>query len=41
MKRNQILVFDMPPGTGDEAISIMQMIPDMAGVVIVTTPHKR
>ena len=25
----EVLVFDMPPGTGDEAISIMQMIPDM------------
>jgi len=36
----EVLVFDMPPGTGDEAISIMQMIPDMDGVVIVTTPQE-
>ncbi|MHA2226126.1 MAG: Mrp/NBP35 family ATP-binding protein [Candidatus Hodarchaeales archaeon] len=36
----EILIFDMPPGTGDEAISIMQMIPDMDGIVIVTTPQE-
>ena len=36
----EILIFDMPPGTGDEAISIMQLIPDMDGVVIVTTPQE-
>ncbi|NHJ01580.1 MAG: ATP-binding protein [Candidatus Heimdallarchaeota archaeon] len=36
----EVLIFDMPPGTGDEAISIMQMIPDMSGVVIVTTPQE-
>ena len=36
----EVLIFDMPPGTGDEAISIMQMIPDMDGVVIVTTPQE-
>ena len=35
----EMLIFDMPPGTGDEAISIMQMIPDLDGVVIVTTPQ--
>ncbi|MHA2075938.1 MAG: P-loop NTPase, partial [Candidatus Hodarchaeales archaeon] len=35
----EVLIFDMPPGTGDEAISIMQMIPDMDGIVIVTTPQ--
>ena len=35
----EVLIFDMPPGTGDEAISVMQMIPDMDGVVIVTTPQ--
>ena len=33
------LVIDMPPGTGDEAISIMQLIPKADGVVIVTTPQ--
>jgi ATP-binding protein involved in chromosome partitioning len=36
----EVLVFDMPPGTGDEAISVMQMIPDLDGVVIVTTPQQ-
>ena len=35
----EILIFDMPPGTGDEAISIMQMLPDLNGIVIVTTPQ--
>ena len=33
------LVVDMPPGTGDEAISIMQLIPKADGVIIVTTPQ--
>ncbi len=36
----EVLIFDLPPGTGDEAISIMQMIPEMDGVVIVTTPQE-
>jgi len=35
-----VLIFDMPPGTGDEAISVMQMIPDLDGIVIVTTPQQ-
>lgn len=33
------LVIDMPPGTGDEALSIVQLIPKADGVVIVTTPQ--
>lgn len=33
------LVVDMPPGTGDEAISIAQLIPKADGMVIVTTPQ--
>ena len=33
------LNIDMPPGTGDEAISIVQLIPKADGVVIVTTPQ--
>ncbi len=33
------LVIDSPPGTGDELLSILQQIPDVDGVVIVTTPQ--
>jgi ATP-binding protein involved in chromosome partitioning len=33
------LVIDLPPGTGDEPLSIFQLIPDCDGVVIVTTPQ--
>ncbi len=35
-----MLVVDLPPGTGDEILSILQMIPDITGVVIVTTPQE-
>lgn len=34
------LVFDLPPGTGDEPLSIAQLIPDPDGTVIVTTPQE-
>ena len=33
------LIIDMPPGTGDEALSIVQLIPRADGAVIVTTPQ--
>ena len=33
------LIVDMPPGTGDEAMSIVQLIPKADGAVIVTTPQ--
>jgi ATP-binding protein involved in chromosome partitioning len=33
------LVVDLPPGTGDEALSIAQLAPNVTGVVIVTTPQ--
>jgi len=33
------LVMDLPPGSGDEALSIAQQIPDADGVIIVTTPQ--
>jgi ATP-binding protein involved in chromosome partitioning len=31
---------DLPPGTGDEPLSIAQLIPDIDGVVIVTMPSE-
>jgi len=34
------LFIDLPPGTGDEPLSIMQLIPDLDGVVIVTIPSE-
>ena len=34
------LVIDLPPGTGDEPLSIAQLIPDADGVIIVTTPQE-
>ena len=34
------LFIDLPPGTGDESLSVMQLLPDMDGVVIVTIPSE-
>lgn len=34
------LIIDLPPGTGDEPLSIAQQIPDNDGAVIVTTPQE-
>jgi ATP-binding protein involved in chromosome partitioning len=34
------LIIDSPPGTGDEPLSIAQLIKDMDGVIIVTTPQE-
>ena len=34
------LIVDSPPGTGDEPLSICQLIPEITGGIIVTTPQK-
>ena len=36
----EFLFIDLPPGTGDEPLSIMQLLPEMDGVVIVTIPSE-
>ncbi len=33
------IVVDLPPGTGDEALTIAQLAPNVRGAVIVTTPQ--
>jgi ATP-binding protein involved in chromosome partitioning len=34
------LFIDLPPGTGDEPLSVMQLIPELDGVIIVTIPSE-
>ncbi|MCD4739812.1 Mrp/NBP35 family ATP-binding protein [archaeon] len=34
------LILDSPPGTGDELLSACQVIPDLDGALIVTTPQE-
>jgi len=34
------LIIDLPPGTSDEPLSVLQLIPDLAGAIIVTTPQE-
>jgi ATP-binding protein involved in chromosome partitioning len=34
------LLVDLPPGTGDESLSLLQLLPEMDGVVIVTIPSE-
>ena len=36
----EYLLIDLPPGTGDESLSILQLIPELAGVIIVTIPSE-
>lgn len=33
-----VMIFDNPPGTGDEPLTVLQMIPDLDATVMVTTP---
>ncbi len=33
------LIIDFPPGTGDEPLSVAQLIPNVDGAIIVTTPQ--
>ncbi|MDD4980107.1 MAG: Mrp/NBP35 family ATP-binding protein [Candidatus Omnitrophica bacterium] len=33
------LVIDSPPGTGDEPLSACQLVPNVSGIIIVTTPQ--
>jgi len=34
------LIVDCPPGTGDEPLSVIQLLEEVTGAVIVTTPQK-
>lgn len=36
----EYVIMDFPPGTGDEALTVGQLIPDADGVVIVITPQE-
>jgi ATP-binding protein involved in chromosome partitioning len=35
-----VLFIDLPPGTGDEPLSIAQLLPEIDGVIIVTMPSE-
>jgi ATP-binding protein involved in chromosome partitioning len=34
------LIIDLPPGTGDEPLSIVQLIPNIDGVLMITAPSE-
>ena len=33
------MIIDSPPGTGDEPLSIAQLLPDLTGGIVITTPQ--
>jgi len=33
------LIIDLPPGTGDEPLSVLQLVPHVHGALVVTTPQ--
>lgn len=33
------VILDMPPGTGDEALTVSQLVPDSDGIIVVVTPQ--
>lgn len=33
------VILDMPPGTGDEALTVSQLVPDADGMIVVVTPQ--
>jgi len=35
-----VLLIDLPPGTGDEPLSVAQLLPEMDGVITVTIPSE-
>jgi ATP-binding protein involved in chromosome partitioning len=35
-----VLFIDLPPGTGDEPLTIAQLLPEMDGVIVVTMPSE-
>jgi ATP-binding protein involved in chromosome partitioning len=35
-----LLLIDLPPGTGDEPLSVAQLLPEIDGVIIVTIPSE-
>ena len=39
-KKLDFLIIDSPPGTGDEPLSVCQLIPELDGGIIVTTPQE-